>query len=120
MAFTAKLPFPPSVNSMYRVCAGRMYMTVQARKYKEGLIYLLHQLKAPKFGDNTKISFTMHLYPNKTRHRAYDGDNRVKIFADSFQDYGMFTNDKQIWELHVIKHDPQDDDAFVEVIVEVI
>lgn len=118
MTFQARFPFPPSVNGMYRFFGKKMYMVDGARRYKWEMQHRLHQLKAPKYGDTARIRFTMHLYPNN--NRAFDVDNRAKCCIDAFQDYGMFANDKQIYELRMIKHDPQDDDAFVEVIVEVI
>lgn len=75
---TFTLPWPPSVNSIWRAYKGRNILSQQARAWndiasKELIIQKPKPVKGP-------VSVTIELCP--PTKRAYDLDNRVKIILD--------------------------------------
>lgn len=119
-----QLPFPPSVNSMYRFHGKKMYMVCEARKYKWAVQYFLATIKPPKFDDSAKIELRMSLQPSLDKNasgpknRPFDNDNRAKALLDAMQDYGLFKNDHQIHRLIIEKLPPiEHGDAYVDVVL---
>lgn len=96
---TLTLPFPPSLNRMYRVVHGRFLTSKVGREYKQtvGLTALAARV-TPFQGP---IGITVRLYRPAKRG---DADNFLKVALDSMQGH-CYNNDSQIIELHVYRND---------------
>jgi crossover junction endodeoxyribonuclease RusA len=98
------LPYPPSVNKLWRAYNGRNILSKEGRLYKQ-IVSLEFSLQNGFSFGNVPISIKMEIQPPDRRKR--DIDNIPKIVLDSLQNAGCFDDDSQIVELHLIKKPSQ-------------
>lgn len=96
------LPFPPSLNRMYRTVNGRFLTSEVGRAYKEECGWSARiQGCTPHTG---LLTVTVYLYRPSRRG---DADNYTKVLLDSLQGIAWL-NDNQIEELHIYRRlDPK-------------
>lgn len=116
-AISYELPWPPSVNALWRMGRGKWYMTKEAKNYKDAVYYIVTLLKAPNFDSKQRLSLTILAYPPDKRKR--DIDNLVKIVGDSLQAAKVFEDDSQIDRLLVERKEVRKEGR-IEVLLEVI
>jgi crossover junction endodeoxyribonuclease RusA len=114
MFFT--LPYPPTINTYYRVFNNRIILSALGRQYKklvkdEVLIQELQPFK------DAKLKITMRLHPRDKR--KVDIDNRIKAVLDALQDAGLFTDDFQVDELIIRRGVPIKDGKLYVLIEEI-
>jgi crossover junction endodeoxyribonuclease RusA len=101
---TLHLPFPPSVNTYYRRSKHSTYLSQKGRDYKQKVAEVVSThyplLENAMAG---RLSVFLSLFP--PTHRSMDIDNRVKATLDALQDAGVFEDDEQIDELHVVRRE---------------
>lgn len=99
------LPFPPSINHYWRHTAinrkPRVYLSAEGLAYRATVAALLaNAMPTPLVG---RIKVVMRMYaPNK---RRYDIDNRVKAVLDALTHAGLWADDEQVDDLHLIRGD---------------
>lgn len=88
------LPFPVSVNRMYRAGVSRPYISKEYKKWKDDAdVAFMRQRK--ECGTPIKGDFRYHItLDEKLRARARDGDNRQKVVLDALQRFGLIEDDK--------------------------
>jgi len=98
------LPYPPSVNNYWKSrWTGKFiqhYITPDGRAFRQDVIRRLHDwdmILGP-------ITLAVEVFPPDRRKR--DLDNVLKALLDSMEHAGVFENDSQIVDLHVVKRDP--------------
>jgi len=95
---TLDLPYPPSVNHYWRMARGRWYISAEGKRYRAAVLAEARDrafsLAAPLRVD---VALTM---PDKRRR---DVDNVLKALLDALQYAGVYADDSQIEELHVVK-----------------
>lgn len=99
--YTYTLPWPPSVNTLWRAVRGRNILSKRGREfYEDGQRVLLPQPRpsSPLLG---RVSVTITLLP-PTR-RGYDIDNRTKAVLDLLTKAGIWADDEQVTRLLVEK-----------------
>lgn len=84
-----ELPFPISVNAMYRSVKGRNILSKQARQWKEQAGWMIAAQKAQKH--KGPVSIEMAFTPPDKRRR--DADNFVKIVLDALVTRGVVEDD---------------------------
>lgn len=91
---TITLPFPVSVNRMWRRGKNSTYISDQYRKWKDdALVSFLQQKRTA--GQPIKGNFTYHIVLDEKRRKvARDGDNRGKGCLDFLQAVGLIEDDK--------------------------
>jgi Holliday junction resolvase RusA-like endonuclease len=96
---TLTLPYPPSLNRMYRSVAGRVLISREGRAYKKliGDLCLMKRVR-PMDGD---VSLTLTAYRPR---RSGDLDNTQKALLDALQGH-VYHNDGQIVEIHARRED---------------
>lgn len=95
------LPWPPSVNALWRSVRGRNILSKRGREYREeGLRQLGTQRYAP-FPGAARLAVTLTLHPPDERRR--DIDNAVKGPLDLMTAAGVWADDSQIDRLVVIR-----------------
>ncbi len=97
-----ELPFPPSVNHLYRRFRSRVVLSSEGRAYRDTVASALAALGVRPLAGPLEVE--IDLYPPDRRRR--DADNPIKILADSLQHGGAFEDDSQIVRLVVEKKDP--------------
>ena len=96
-----ELPWPPSVNSLYRaVVRGRIAVMVKTKKQRQYVESVGNQLIGCGPIDG-RLDVTIELHaPTK---RKYDLDNHVKAILDSLEAAGLYENDEAIDRLTTIR-----------------
>jgi len=95
------LPYPPSVNTYWRHNRGRTHISTKGKMYRSDVILaVMMQLKGHvTLTDRLKVTITA-LMPDKRRR---DLDNLPKAVLDSLQHAGVYEDDSQIDDLHIIR-----------------
>ena len=94
------LPFPPSVNRIWRQHGGR---TLISREYRAWKSQALDHLAVQRLGETPpewlsgRLSVYIYLQPDN--HRRWDIDNRTKAVLDAIENIGF--DDAQVDVLHV-------------------
>jgi crossover junction endodeoxyribonuclease RusA len=93
------LPWPPSLNKLYRSTGSGIRITRDAIAYKNEVRTILRNKRVTL--TTQPVSLTIHQYRPQKRG---DIDNYSKLLLDSLQGY-VYENDSQVNELHIFRHD---------------
>lgn len=93
------LPYPPSVNALWRAVRGRSILSKPARVYRANVEAAVFEAGSPKL--EGRLGVELHAHPPDNRKR--DLDNIPKIILDSLEHACVFEDDSQIDELHVYR-----------------
>lgn len=94
------LPYPPSNNRYYRHVHGKVLLSAQGRAYRLETLARRPHSGWPLIG---RLKLTLEVYP--ARGKGQDLDNIPKAICDALQFSGIFNNDQQIDDLHVIRRE---------------
>lgn len=83
------LPFPPSVNRLWRSARGKVF---RSDRYRIWMQAAGNQLKAQRPG-RIKGDFTIHIILGRPDRRLRDSDNYAKAILDLLQAHGVIEND---------------------------
>lgn len=96
------LPWPPSVNRLWRSVNGYTLLSATGRAYfKRAFSALPHERVEPHTG-----RLFVGLFLSAPDARAYDIDNRIKAVFDACTHGKVWLDDKQVDELHVRRAAP--------------
>ena len=95
------LPWPPSVNTYYRMYMSRLLISRKGREYRRTVIGEICRQKVTQGLSDARISLTIAVYPPDKRKR--DLDNLLKPLIDAMGGAGLFTNDEQIDEIMITR-----------------
>ena len=95
------IPFPPSVNRLYRTFRGRMIMSKVGRDwYAKALPSVQRQMEAHHtIGRRVRVS--IQVYPPDDRRR--DLDNLCKTTLDVLTKAGVYADDSHIDDLRLVR-----------------
>ncbi|WP_233854064.1 RusA family crossover junction endodeoxyribonuclease [Paraburkholderia sp. HD33-4] len=94
------LPLPPSVNTYWRKSPHGMYITQQGKDFRKAVAEIIAERQCLKFG-TARLFMAVRL--SMRDKRASDLDNRLKALCDALEHAGVFDDDEQIDELHIIR-----------------
>lgn len=94
-----ELPFPPSVNHLWRCVGHRMIVSRRGREYRTSVCSILRGTQ-PMTG---RLSVSIDLYPPDRRRR--DLDNAQKALIDSLAHGGAYLDDSQIDHLEITRRE---------------
>lgn len=101
MIYNFRLPWPPSVNAMYKRTKRGVYLSKAARAFKALAAEMLErdwpQGTPPLTG---QLKAIVEAYPPDKRKR--DGDNLLKCVYDALQAAGIVSDDTQIIDTRII------------------
>lgn len=98
------IPFPPSVNRVYRNVHGRTLISREGRTYRQDVCALLAGGGPRKPPMGGRIALCMDAFPPDRRTR--DLDNLLKASADALQHAGIYQDDSQIDLLLIRRREP--------------
>ena len=93
------LPFPPSINKMYKVARKRLILSDEGRLYKRTVAAICKKLKVRPMKGHLKIYVDAY----RPRKRG-DLDNLFKCLFDSMNRL-CYADDSQIVEIHARRFD---------------
>ncbi len=92
------IPWPPTVNTYWRHCRGRHYISAKGTQYRKDIIQIIQQQHLDiNTSSRLKISITTN-HPDKRRR---DLDNLQKAVFDSLVHAGFMADDEQIDDFRV-------------------
>jgi Holliday junction resolvase RusA-like endonuclease len=94
-----ELPYPPSVNHLWRRVGHRTLLSRQGRAYRRQVHNLLVAHRTRQL--EGRLAVTVEVHPPDRRRR--DLDNLQKGLFDAMQHAGVFLDDSQIDELHILR-----------------
>jgi len=96
------LPYPPSLNSIWRTWKGRILLSAEGRAYRErsALTARAAGLKPTE----KHVAMWLHFYRPR---RTGDLDNALKALLDSIRGIA-YLDDSQVVELHAYRFDDKD------------
>lgn len=94
------VPFPPSVNRIWRHAKGRTYRNPRYMQWIERAVEASSGVQGGEPYDGP-VSVELRLYgPSR---RSYDLDNRAKVLCDLLERIGVIANDDQVARLVMLK-----------------
>ena len=98
-----QLPYPPSINRMYRTWRGRMLLSKEGREYYAFAVPIAAtQFNGDPYKREVYVIIHMHLPDNRRR----DTDNILKCTFDTLKRARIIEDDHWIWHHEVIKYKP--------------
>jgi crossover junction endodeoxyribonuclease RusA len=94
------LPLPPSVNTYWRKSPRGMYITQQGKDFRLQVAEIVAERSVMKFG-TARLFMAVRLCMRD--RRGSDLDNRLKALCDALEHAGVFDDDEQIDELHILR-----------------
>jgi crossover junction endodeoxyribonuclease RusA len=95
---TLELPFPPSVNTYWRMFQNRMIISKAGRQYRKDVQDAVMLQKANKHLDGS-LKVTIEAFRPDNRRR--DLDNLLKACNDGMAHAGVYLDDSQITDLRI-------------------
>ena len=104
-AMSLRLPFPPSMNSIWRAVPGRgMILSRAGRKYREDAIWVIHTQVSPDSLMNARLQVLIEVFPPDRRKR--DLSNIPKAVEDAITKSGkVWNDDEQIDDLRLVRRE---------------
>lgn len=110
------LPYPPSVNTYWRANGKRRFISKAGMDFKASVQdYVINQ-KIPKLG-TARLRMDIVICPRS--RRVFDIDNLLKAILDALMDAGVYEDDSQVDDLHIVRGQPVKGGAAVVVIEEI-
>lgn len=97
---TLTLPFPLSVNAIWRSVNGRTILSSAGRKYRQSVAAAVRQQQSVSFGSE-RLQVLIELYEPDRRRR--DLDNACKALLDGLQAANVFDDDSQVDVLAIVR-----------------
>jgi crossover junction endodeoxyribonuclease RusA len=94
------LPLPPSVNRYWRQSPRGVYLTQEAKDFRQKVAEIVAEREAIKFG-SSRLFMAVRICMRD--RRKGDVDNRLKGLCDALEHAGVFDDDEQIDELLVTR-----------------
>ncbi len=94
--FACTLPWPPSVNTYYTVWKGRKILSKKGKQFKKDCAEHIRPQSEPMTG-NLWVGVVVSFPDNRKR----DLDNLLKPILDVLDDYNVYVDDSQIWDLRI-------------------
>lgn len=108
------LPYPPTVNTYWRMFRNRMIISAKGRKYRVSVLECVLKQRAKKHLEGD-LKVTIKVVKPDNRRR--DLDNLLKAILDGLTHAGLWEDDSQIKDLRIAW--VQKPEPFVEVSVEI-
>lgn len=113
--FFLTLPWPPSVNHLWRRSRRGVFKTRTARDYEQLVWAAWQEAGRPRITDGD-LAVTIVATPPDRRRR--DLDNLVKAVLDALVRAGAMSDDSHVAELHVERRDPRPEAPCIAVTAE--
>ena len=112
MAIAVRLDFPPSMNTYWRYCRGRVFLSQKGREYKKAVAANVTPGPSGLFTGRLGVQLQLSA-PNRTQD--IDLDNRLKPVFDALEGV-LYVNDRQIDKI-IVERMPISPGGYCDVIV---
>ena len=102
MITSLHLPYPPSVNHYWGQSGKQRFIGKKGKEFRQAVAEACLDLELATM--DGRLSVHVAIWPPDNRKR--DVDNILKPLLDAMEHAGVYENDSQIDELHIIRHHP--------------
>lgn len=95
------LPLPPSVNCYYGSCGNRRFIRKPGLVFRQKVAEIVSELNLKKL--EGRVSLFVAVYP--ASKKVHDLDNRAKSLQDALTHAGVWLDDSQIDDLHLVRRE---------------
>jgi len=95
------LPYPPSVNHYWGQRGNHRFVGKKGQEFRLEVKIMVFKRKIKRL--EGRLALTVYLYPPDKRKR--DIDNIAKSLLDALEHAGVYENDSQLDELHIIRQE---------------
>jgi crossover junction endodeoxyribonuclease RusA len=114
-----RLPFPPSVNRIWRALGGRVVLSGPARAWKIKAANALPAGRVVPLRGRLAVLLTLHA-PAKLENKPWDVFNREKLLCDLLTEQRVWLDDSQIDDGRVKRGAVDSGAGYVDVLIEEI
>ena len=100
MITSLHLPYPPSVNHYWGQSGKQRFIGKKGKEFRQAVAEACLDLELATL--DGRLSVHVAIWPPDNRKR--DVDNILKPLLDAMEHAGVYENDSQIDELHIIRH----------------
>ena len=100
------LPWPPSVNRIWRAVGGRILLSLLARRYHKAAANALPPGKVEPLRGRLAVHVTLHPPAKLGIGKAWDIMNREKCMCDALTKQRVWLDDSQIDDFHALRGAP--------------
>lgn len=93
------LPLSPSINHYFHRNGSRTYLPAKVREYRQEVADIVAAAGHPTLEGRLQVAMAIHM---PTKRRA-DIDNRAKGALDALTHAGVWLDDEQVDDLHLIR-----------------
>ncbi len=93
------LPLPPTVNHYYGAVGRRRFLSKAGTKFRQEVVVAWLQAHGRRLDGAIRVKVSLHA----GNARKWDIDNRMKALLDAMQEAGVYENDHQVNDLHVVR-----------------
>lgn len=101
MITEVSLPWPPALNSYYRVVNGRPILSAKGRQYRADVLACPSVWLAPRWSAEHRLKVSVIARPPDRRRRDLDG--MLKAVLDALTHAGIYADDSQIDDLSITR-----------------
>lgn len=94
------LPWPPSINRYWRRRGDRYFISAEGQKFRVITNVICFDLPR-RFEPTDRLCISIAAFPPDKRRR--DLDNVLKSLLDALQHAGVYEDDNQIDEIHIVR-----------------
>jgi crossover junction endodeoxyribonuclease RusA len=99
-----QLPYPPSVNHYWGVSGKQRFLGKKGKEFRQAVAEAC--LDARSSNDGWAPGSVLVALSGRPTSATRDVDNTLKPLLDAMEHAGVYENDCQIDELHVVRQDP--------------
>lgn len=96
------LPWPPSLNRLYRAVSGRVVLSEEGRRYSLQVSNALPTGKVEPLAGRLSVEIVF-CPPEKLIGKAWDIANREKVFCDALTKCRVWLDDEQIDDMRITR-----------------
>ena len=117
-SLTLRLPFPPSLNRIWRAVKGRVLLSEAAREWKAAAANSLPRGRVPPPFDGRLVITLLLCPPMKYGKRKWDIANREKLLADFLTEQRVWLDDSQIDVWLIVRGPTTDEKGYVDILIQ--
>ena len=99
---TGTMPWPPTVNAIYRAVGGRV---IKSKTYRLWKTLARNHLEQQKI-NQVKPPYQVEIVLSPPDRRRFDIDNRAKVVLDILEDVGYIENDCFVNDIRITRTEP--------------
>jgi len=117
-SLTLRLPFPPSLNRIWRAVQGRVVLSAAAREWTTAAANAMPRGRVPPPFEGRLVVTLLLSPPRHYGKRKWDVANREKLLCDLLTKQRVWFDDEQIDMLLIIRGAATTEKGYVDILIQ--